>query len=116
MLAGLDRGSVASAGNVAMMIVAVGTVHVALLGLGFGLSRVLHIARAEAIAVAFSGSQKTLMIGAYLALSVGPLAILPMVAYHATQLVVDTLVADWLRRHTDRSGGWDQDSGEPPAV
>ena len=37
------------------------------------------------------------MVGAYLALAVGPLAILPMVAYHAAQLIIDTLLADWLR-------------------
>jgi sodium/bile acid cotransporter 7 len=97
-LAGLDHGSVVSAGSIALMIAAVAAVHGVLLGLGFGLSRLLRIPRANAIAVAFSGSQKTLMVGAYLALSVGPLAILPMVAYHATQLVVDTLVADWLRK------------------
>jgi sodium/bile acid cotransporter 7 len=97
-LAGLDHNSVVSAGSIALMIVAVAIVHVALLGLGFGLSRLLGIERADTIAVAFSGSQKTLMVGAYLALAVGALAILPMVAYHATQLVVDTLVADWLRK------------------
>jgi sodium/bile acid cotransporter 7 len=78
--------------------VAVIVVHVALLLLGFGLSRLLRIERGDAIAVIFAGSQKTLMVGAYLAMAVGPLAILPMVAYHATQLVIDTLVADWLRQ------------------
>ena len=56
---------------------------------------------ADAIAVAFSGSQKTLMVGAYIALAVGPLAILPMVAYHAAQLIVDTLVADWWRARSE---------------
>ena len=35
--------------------------------------------------------------GLYLAVAVGPLAILPMVAYHAAQLVIDTLLADWWR-------------------
>jgi sodium/bile acid cotransporter 7 len=97
-LAGLDRGSLMSVGNVGLMVFAVAAVHVALLSIGFGLSRVLRIGRADAIAVAFSGSQKTLMVGAYVALAVGPLAILPMVAYHASQLVIDTLVADWLRQ------------------
>jgi sodium/bile acid cotransporter 7 len=80
------------------MIGAVAAVHVALLVLGFNVARVLRFARGDAIAVAFSGSQKTLMVGAFLALTIGPLAILPMVAYHAAQLVIDTLVADWLRR------------------
>jgi sodium/bile acid cotransporter 7 len=99
-LAGLPHGSVVSASHVAMMIAAVATVHITLLGLGFGLSRLLRISRADTIAVAFSGSQKTLMVGAYLALAVGPLAILPMVAYHAAQLVIDTLIADRLRQRS----------------
>ena len=98
-LAGIGRDSILSAGNIALMIAAVVIVHVALLGIGFGLSRALRIARADAIAVAFAGSQKTLMVGAYLALAVGPLAILPMVAYHAAQLVIDTLIADRLRKN-----------------
>jgi solute carrier family 10 (sodium/bile acid cotransporter), member 7 len=97
-LAELDSDSVVSAGNIALMMVAVTTVHGALLGLGFGLSRALRIPPADAVAVAFAGSQKTLMVGAYLALAVGPLAILPMVAYHAAQLVIDTFVADYLRQ------------------
>lgn len=93
-------GAVVSAHNVTVMIGAVTVVHVALLLLGLGLARRLHIGSADAIAVAFAGSQKTLMVGAYLALAVGPLAILPMVAYHAAQLVIDTLVADWWRQRT----------------
>jgi sodium/bile acid cotransporter 7 len=93
----VSDGSILSAGNLVMMVLAVTVAHVALLILGLLLSRALRIARTDAIAVAFSGSQKTLMVGAYVAMSVGPLAILPMVAYHAAQLVVDTLVADWWR-------------------
>jgi sodium/bile acid cotransporter 7 len=80
------------------MIVAVIAIHGALLLISAGLCRILGIGRGDAIAVMFAGSQKTIMIGAYLAAAIGPLAILPMVAYHAAQLVVDTLVADWLRR------------------
>jgi solute carrier family 10 (sodium/bile acid cotransporter), member 7 len=81
----------------AVMVLAVTAVHVALLSLGFVASRILRFERGDAIAVAFSGSQKTLMIGAYIAMAVGALAILPMVAYHAAQLIIDTLVADWWR-------------------
>jgi sodium/bile acid cotransporter 7 len=92
------EGAGITAVDIALLIVAVIVVHVALLLLGFGFSRLLQIERGDAIAVAFAGSQKTLMVGAYLAMAVGPLAILPMVAYHATQLVIDTLVADWLRQ------------------
>jgi sodium/bile acid cotransporter 7 len=87
--------------DVALLIAGVVFVHVALLLLGFVFSRALRFSRDDAIGVAISGSQKTLMVGAYLAMAVGPLAILPMVAYHATQLVIDTLVADWLRQRKE---------------
>lgn len=93
----VGNGTAVSAGNIAILIAAVTAVHVALLLAGFGLANSLHIDRGDAIAIAFSGSQKTLMVGAYLAVAVGPLAILPMVAYHAVQLIVDTFVADWIR-------------------
>jgi sodium/bile acid cotransporter 7 len=87
--------------DVALLIAGVVFVHVALLLLGFVFSRALRFSRDDAIGVAISGSQKTLMVGAYLAMAIGPLAILPMVAYHATQLVIDTLVADWLRQRKE---------------
>jgi sodium/bile acid cotransporter 7 len=94
--------TILTARNVTLMILAVSAVHVTLLAAGFGLSKLLRFPREDAIAVAFSGSQKTMMVGAYLAMAVGPLAILPMVAYHAAQLVTDTLIADHLRqRHDD---------------
>jgi sodium/bile acid cotransporter 7 len=104
-LSAATNGAVLSSGNVARMILAVTAVHVALLASGFGLAKLLRFSRADAVAVAFSGSQKTLMVGAYLALSVGPLAILPMVAYHAAQLVIDTLVADRMRQQHDVGAG-----------
>jgi sodium/bile acid cotransporter 7 len=96
-LAALGSDSVVSLGNLVLMTVAVIMVHVALLVVALVLSRMLSIGREDAIAVAFSGGQKTLMVGAFLATTVAPLAILPTVAYHAAQLVIDTLIADWLR-------------------
>ena len=93
----LDDGTLVSPTNLGLMVLAVALVHVTLLVAGYRLSQALRFSRADSIAVAFSGSQKTLMVGAYLALAVGPLAILPMVAYHAAQLVIDTMVADWFR-------------------
>jgi sodium/bile acid cotransporter 7 len=96
-LAALGSDSVVSPKNLLMMIAAVVVVHSVLVIAGFGLSGAFSICRDDAIAVAFSGGQKTLMVGAFLATAVAPLAILPMVAYHAAQLVIDTLIADWLR-------------------
>jgi sodium/bile acid cotransporter 7 len=96
-LSAASDSSAVSPRSIVVMVLAVTAVHVALLVLGFILSKWLGFVRADAIAVAFAGSQKTLMVGAYLALAVGPLAILPMVAYHAAQLIIDTLIADRLR-------------------
>ncbi|MCI0334082.1 MAG: bile acid:sodium symporter [Planctomycetes bacterium] len=103
-LAAVDGNSIVSVPNVAILLSSVIALHVVLVALGFTFSRLLSIAPADAIAVAFAGSQKTLMVGTYLAMVVGPLAILPMVAYHAAQLVIDTLIADWLRQRDDVNG------------
>jgi len=96
-LEAISGDSLLSTRNIVLMLLAVLAVHVALLAIGFLAGRLLRISRGDTIAVAFAGSQKTLMVGAFLATAVGPLAILPMVAYHAVQLFVDTLVADWLQ-------------------
>ncbi len=98
-LASVDDHSILTAANLIYMIAAVAAVHVTVLWLGLQASRALGIEWPDAIAVAFAGSQKTLMVGAYVALAIGPLAILPMVAYHAVQLFVDTLIADrWAKQ------------------
>jgi sodium/bile acid cotransporter 7 len=98
-LAAVDGHSILTPANLAYLIASVAAVHVAVLLLGLQTSRVLRFPWPDAIAVAFAGSQKTLMVGAYVALAVGPLAILPMVTYHAVQLFVDTLIADrWAKQ------------------
>ena len=50
------------------------------------------------MAVAFAGSQKTLMVGLLMAISL-QVSILPMVAYHISQLFIDTLIAERFRAH-----------------
>jgi sodium/bile acid cotransporter 7 len=97
-LQSVENSTLLSTANILTMVGAVAAVHAILLVLGWRLAMILNIDRADAIAVAFSGSQKTLVVGTYLAAAVGPLVILPMVAYHAAQLIIDTLVADRLRR------------------
>ena len=52
--------------------------------------------RADQISVGFAGSQKTLMVGLQVAIDLG-INVIPMVAYHISQLLIDTLVADRLR-------------------
>ena len=70
--------------------------HVVVLFLGRRLAATLRMTRREQIAVAFAGSQKTLMVGLSIAVSLG-ITILPMLAFHSIQLVVDTFIADRIK-------------------
>jgi sodium/bile acid cotransporter 7 len=95
-----EDDSVVTTTNVLLLVAGATFVHLAALWIGLKCSAALGFSWPDSIAVAFAGSQKTLMVGAYVALAVGPLAILPMVAYHAVQLFVDTLIADrWAKRN-----------------
>lgn len=61
----------------------------------------LSFSREDAIGVAFSGSQKTLMVGLQVALLLGGgLVIIPMVLYHVLQLIVGTVLADEIARRS----------------
>ena len=73
-------------------------VHLASFVVGWLSGRGLGLSTADRIAVAFSGSQKTLMAGLAVALEFPGLVALPMVVFHVIQLVVDTLIADGCRR------------------
>src|SRR5205823_2529087 len=77
----------------------VGTHLTALFG-GLWSSRGLRFDRPSQIAVAFACSQKTLPVALYLFdryfKEAHPLSLVPLVFYHVGQLVVDTLLADWL--------------------
>lgn len=87
-------------GQVALMLLLVATVHLAAWWFGYTAAAKLGMARPEQLAVAFSGSQKTLMVGLAIALEFGGLAVLPMVSYHVGQLVIDTMLANRCRRTT----------------
>jgi sodium/bile acid cotransporter 7 len=84
-------------GQMALMLVLVAAVHVVAWWFGYTVAGKLGMARAEQLAVAFAGSQKTLMVGLAVALEYGGLAVLPMLAYHVLQLLIDTLLADRCR-------------------
>lgn len=61
--------------------------------------------RGDTAAVAFAGSQKTLPIGVLLASDpafAAPFAVFPMLMYHASQLFIDTAVADSLASAAQR--------------
>ncbi len=74
-----------------------------LVGIGAGLygGRLLRMSRPDCIAAAIAGSQKTLPVGLYLFQKYFqadfPLALAPLVFYHASQMVLDTLIAERLR-------------------
>jgi len=96
-IAGLQERLAPIAGQIALMMVLAALVHVAAWWIGFLLADRLGMDRGEQLAVAFAGSQKTLMVGLAIALPFGGLTILPMLAYHIEQLLIDTLLADQQR-------------------
>lgn len=85
------------AGQVLLVLWSVAAIHYVAWEIGFVASNKLGMSRADQIAVAFGGSQKTLMVGLAMALDIGGLAILPMLAYHVEQLLIDTVLASQLR-------------------
>lgn len=74
-------------------------------------SRLAGVVPTDAIAVAFAGSQKTLPIGVLIATdprtfgAAFPWAVFPMLIFHASQLFIDTAIADRLQRwsHSKRA-------------
>lgn len=80
------------------MLVAVVVLHLMLAAIAYGASKWFGFTRPDRAAVTIAGSQKTLMVGLDIALSLGGLVLLPMVAYHVAQLLIDTLIAERLKR------------------
>lgn len=92
----------ANGGVAATLIITVafaaGCVHLITMGLAIVAAKQASLAREEQIAVGMAGSQKTLMIGLQIAIDCG-VSVLPMLIYHAGQLLTDTLIADrWRKR------------------
>ncbi len=96
-LIGLQEQLAHVVGQLAWMMVLVAFVHLVAWFLGYLGGGAFGYAQADRLAVAFAGSQKTLMVGLAIALEFGGLAILPMLAYHIEQLLIDTLLADRFR-------------------
>jgi len=99
--ASMTAGEVASQGvQIVLMVALVLSIHTGMFFAGYTLSQRLGLAKADAIAVGFSGSQKTLMVGLEIAIA-SQLSILPMITFHAGQLFIDTLIADGLRESVE---------------
>lgn len=84
---------------VELLVVILGVVgiHLAIFCFGMAAARACRMARPDQIAVGIAGSQKTLMVGVQICLELG-FNIVPMIGYHISQLLIDTLIADRLRR------------------
>jgi len=94
----MDGQLTAIAGQIALMMLLAASVHLGAWWIGFWTAGRVGMGRPEQLAVAFAGSQKTLMVGIAIALPFGGLVVLPMLAYHFEQLLIDTLLADRFRR------------------
>jgi sodium/bile acid cotransporter 7 len=92
-----------------VMVTVVLALHLSMFWLGVKLGKLFGYPRGDQIAIGFAGSQKTLMVGILLAISLKA-SILPMVAYHCLQLIVDTLIAD---RYRQRMAGAVQAESSP---
>lgn len=90
------------------LLAVVGLMHLVLLVGGWLAAGLLGFSRPERVAVAIAGSQKTLAVGVGVAPAFGPLASLPMIAYHVVQLVLDTAAVDRLQHkpHPEASQPW----------
>lgn len=87
-----------------LSVLAIATgIHLITLALGWHIAAGTGIQRPQQVAVAFSGSQKTLMIGLKLAIDCN-VSILPMVIYHISQLIVDSVIAERWRVGAKRAG------------
>jgi sodium/bile acid cotransporter 7 len=97
-----EQANATSSVDFGIMLIVVTLLHVAMLAAGVTLAKLFRFSRADQIAVAFSGSQKTLMVGVLIAITL-KVSILPMVAYHCLQLFIDTLVADAYRKGDEQA-------------
>lgn len=92
-----EAGGVIGFGPLAVLLAGVAVLHLALFATAWGLARFARCGPADALSAAIGGSQKTLTVGLDVALGFGGLAILPMIVYHATQLLIDALLVERLR-------------------
>lgn len=88
-------------GQILLMMIAVALLHLVVWVIGLLAAREFGMNRKDQIAVAFGGSQKTLMVGLAIALTIPGLTILPMLAYHVEQLLIDTVLAGRLKAQRD---------------
>jgi len=75
--------------------------HVLILGMNYLISRIMHLDHPSTAAFTIHTSQKTLTMtyvvwsGYFMALA--PMGLIPAIAYHLTQMIMDTFVANRFR-------------------
>ena len=94
---GAEGGS-ASLSMLAMVACAAAAVHLGAMAIAIAAARGSGLTRREQIAVGIAGSQKTLMVGLQIAIDCG-VSVLPMLIYHAGQLLTDTLIAERWKKY-----------------
>lgn len=87
--------------EISKVVLAATALHLTALAIAWQAASFSRIERPQQIAVAFSGSQKTLMVGLKLAVDCG-VSILPMIVYHVCQLILDSILADRWKRKPDK--------------
>ncbi len=93
-----QHSSLMSPGSIGVLVLIAAVIHTAALGFGVGIASTLGIDRTRQIAIGIAGSQKTLMVGLQIAIDCG-VSVVPMLVYHLSQLVIDTVVAGrWKNR------------------
>lgn len=83
------------------------SVHCCVFWLGMKIAKIMKMPRPDQIAVGFAGSQKTLVIGLSTSISLG-FSMLPILMYHTMQLVIGTLLVDWIRSQRQQMADGDQ--------
>lgn len=102
-LAGISATELPTVRDFFVLLILVVGLHGIGLVVGIWGSRWLGFDRADAIAIALAGSQKTLMVGLYITINYfDGLVLIPMVIYHIAQLLIDTILADFWRRRNHR--------------
>lgn len=96
-----------SIGSLAIVLSACVLIHILFLGISWWSAKWLQCSRHDSIGVMFSGSQKTLPIAIDLATApllissgISTLAIIPPLMYHVTQLIIDTIIADQMKKNS----------------
>jgi sodium/bile acid cotransporter 7 len=92
----------AAGASLPLLLAFIVALHVLILAMNFGISKTIGLDRPETTAFTIHASQKTLAVS-YLVWSgyfssQYPLALIPGIVYHLTQMIMDTLVAERFRK------------------